>query len=94
MTNEFHAHAVPEPAPLRTVLPTLRRATDAAPFEHPAFGAAVGAAFDHGIDEKVLAESICRSCGERQVVKLITYADAEAFCRTFLVHYIALGGRL
>ncbi len=70
----------PEPLPPpRAPLPPLRRASDRAPFEEPAFAAAVNAAYDHVIDHKVPG---------------LGYADTEAICRLFLVHFLALGGRL
>ena len=59
-------------------LPPLRRARDGAPFECPAFASAVGAALDHVVDGRLG----------------LTYADTERICRLFLVHFIALGGRL
>ena len=79
MVTEEHCTIRPEPLPLRAPLPPLRRTADRAPFECPAFASAVGAAFDHVIDNK-LPE--------------LSYADTEQLCRLFLVHFIALGGRL
>ncbi len=77
-------HCAVRPEPVRAPLPPLRRATDWTPFEHPAFASAVGAALDHVIDTAA-AEGTTPSLG---------YAETEALCRLFLVHFIALGGRL
>lgn len=62
----------------------LRRAADRAPFERPAFHAALAATLDHVIDE-------AKREGRRPS---LTFREVEQLCRLFLVHYIALGGRL
>ncbi len=74
-----HCRVVPDPS-----LPALRRAADRTPFEHPAFFGALGAVLDHIVDE-------AKRRGERPGME---YGEIEALCRLFLVHFIALGGRL
>lgn len=76
-------HALPPPPP-RASLPPLRRATDRAPFEQPAFWGALGAALDHVVDE----------AQREQRPPALTFEEVEGLCRLFLVHFIALGGRL
>ena len=71
----------PEP---RAPLPPLRRAADRAPFEQPAFFSALGAALDHVVDE---AQREGRPPS-------LTFVEVEQLCRLFLVHFIALGGRI
>ncbi len=72
----------PEPAPIRAPLPPLRRANDHAPFEHPAFAGALAGVLDHVVDE-------AKRRGEPPA---LTYGEIEELCRTFLTHYIVLGG--
>lgn len=55
-----------------------RRAGDEPLTEGPAFGMAVAAAYDHVVDHRVG----------------LGFADVEAICRTFAVHFKALGGAL
>jgi hypothetical protein len=96
-TEEQQCHVRPdvEDVPTRPV-PALRRRTDFAPFEQPAFAGAVSAAWDHVVDhnygERRLAEKRGEDPGEPDWD--MSFSDAEALCRLFLVHFIALGGRL
>ena len=66
------------PAPM----PMLRRAGDHAAFGQPAFTDAVTAAFDHAVREHEHGRPI------------LSRPSVEQLCRTFLTHFIALGGRL